>query len=201
MGEKSITSKHDGKEKAMITYNICFIRRENQILLLNRQKSSWMGAWNGVGGKIEQGESPVESVRREVLEETGLSILPDQFEYKGLVTWLVDDYHLGGMHLYKAWLEPSVSYETPLKTSEGILDWKEISWILHPENMGVAANIPDFLPYLLEEEGCFIHHCIFKGHQLVKVHSTPVSSEIETDKHLLEQELLDVAGVCGQRGG
>lgn len=56
----------------MITYNICFIRRGDQILLLNRQKSSWMGAWNGIGGKIEQGESPVESVRREVLEETGL---------------------------------------------------------------------------------------------------------------------------------
>ncbi|MDT2194339.1 NUDIX domain-containing protein [Paenibacillus larvae] len=41
----------------MITYNICFIRRGDQILLLNRQKSSWMGAWNGIGGKIEQGKA------------------------------------------------------------------------------------------------------------------------------------------------
>lgn len=183
----------------MITYNICFIRRGDQILLLNRQKSSWMGAWNGIGGKIEQGESPVESVRREVLEETGLFLQPDKFECKGLVTWLGDDRKLGGMYLYKACLDKSVTYETPLKTREGILDWKDITWILHPENRGVAVNIPEYLPYLLEEKGCFIHHCNFRGYQLVNVNSRPVSPEIETDKNLLEQELLDIAGVNGQR--
>ena len=32
------------------------------------------GKWNGLGGKFEAGESPEECVRREVLEESGLSI-------------------------------------------------------------------------------------------------------------------------------
>ncbi|MDT2305198.1 hypothetical protein P7H21_16295 [Paenibacillus larvae] len=40
------------------------------------------------------------------------------------------------MYLYKACLDKSVTYETPLKTREGILDWKDITWILHPENRG-----------------------------------------------------------------
>ena len=32
------------------------------------------GKWNGLGGKVESGESPEECVIREVLEESGLSI-------------------------------------------------------------------------------------------------------------------------------
>jgi 8-oxo-dGTP diphosphatase len=32
------------------------------------------GKWNGLGGKFEPGETPEECVRREVLEESGLTI-------------------------------------------------------------------------------------------------------------------------------
>lgn len=32
-----------------LKYTICFIKRGDEILLLNREKSSWMGSWNGVG--------------------------------------------------------------------------------------------------------------------------------------------------------
>lgn len=52
--------------------------------MLNRHKPVWMGIWNGVGGKIEMGETPLEGVLREVEEETGLQI--EQIEYKGTVT-------------------------------------------------------------------------------------------------------------------
>ncbi|WJH35841.1 hypothetical protein N6H14_07935 [Paenibacillus sp. CC-CFT747] len=43
----------------MFRYTICFIRRGNRILLLNRNAPAWMGAWNGVGGKLEPGEAPL----------------------------------------------------------------------------------------------------------------------------------------------
>lgn len=57
----------------MVEYTICFLKQGDKILLLNREKPQWMGAWNGVGGKIEQGETPLVSALREIKEETGLA--------------------------------------------------------------------------------------------------------------------------------
>ncbi len=54
---------------------ICYIRREDQFLLLLKTSGKFGGGfWNAPGGKIEEGESPEEAARREVLEETGLSV-------------------------------------------------------------------------------------------------------------------------------
>ena len=62
-------------------------------------------------------------------------------------------------------------YETPRKTAEGILDWKEISWILHPHNTGVASNLPKFLPKMLDDDRLYEHKCIFRGSVLQGVDS------------------------------
>lgn len=156
----------------MLRYTICFIKQGNKILLLNREKPDWMGMWNGVGGKIEAGETPIENIKREIYEETGIEI--EKVEDKGIVTWTVDGVKTGGMHLYLVELPMTVLYETPRKTDEGILDWKEIDWILHPDNIGVAHNIPYFLPIMLREDSCYEHHCVFENGRLVEVSSNPL---------------------------
>ena len=54
---------------------LCYIEREGKLLLLYRNKKENdpnEGKWIGVGGKIEEGETPDECVLREVMEETGL---------------------------------------------------------------------------------------------------------------------------------
>lgn len=45
-----------------------------QVLLLRRDLAPYSGRWSLPGGKVEPGERLVDAVRREVLEETGLSI-------------------------------------------------------------------------------------------------------------------------------
>ena len=42
-----------------LLYTLGFIRCKdnNKILLLNRNKSPWMGLYNGVGGKLQSGET------------------------------------------------------------------------------------------------------------------------------------------------
>ena len=66
----------------MYKYTICFIRKGNKILLLNRNKKPNMGMWNGVGGKIEDNETPYEGIIRETLEETGIDL--PSVTYKGM---------------------------------------------------------------------------------------------------------------------
>jgi 8-oxo-dGTP diphosphatase len=54
---------------------ICYIRQGDEFLLLLKKSGKFGGGfWNGPGGKIKNGESSENAARREVLEETGLSI-------------------------------------------------------------------------------------------------------------------------------
>ena len=56
---------------------LCYINDGKRTLMLHRIKKEndmHEGKWNGLGGKLEQGESPEECVVREVYEESGLTI-------------------------------------------------------------------------------------------------------------------------------
>ena len=60
---------------------LCYIRKNNQTLMLHRikkDKDIHQGKWNGLGGKLEQGEMPEDCVIREVKEESGLIIKEPQ---------------------------------------------------------------------------------------------------------------------------
>lgn len=51
-----------------------FDDRRQQVVLLIRNSPAWQkGKFNGVGGKIEQGEKPVEAMVREFEEEAGVA--------------------------------------------------------------------------------------------------------------------------------
>ncbi len=151
-------------------YTICFIKRNDEILLLNRENDSWMGCWNGVGGRLEDGESPTECILREVHEETGIT-LSDVTDC-GVVTWMIDGVNREGMHIYLAEMKECFDYKTPLTTDEGILDWKYIDWILNPKNSGIAGNIPHILPYILGDMKRYHHHRTKMEGRMVEINSS-----------------------------
>lgn len=89
----------------MLNTSLCYIEKDSQYLMLHRIKKEHdynKDKWIGIGGKFEEGESPEECARREVLEETGLSI--GILEYRGLVTFLSydenDELFTEFMHLF-----------------------------------------------------------------------------------------------------
>ncbi len=57
----------------MQNYVLGFAIADDLVLLIEKQRPKWQkGKLNGVGGKVEDGESSADAMRREFLEETGV---------------------------------------------------------------------------------------------------------------------------------
>ncbi|AUD65323.1 hypothetical protein BK011_06330 [Tenericutes bacterium MZ-XQ] len=153
----------------MFKYTLAFLVRKNEILVINRNKSPWMGSWNGLGGKIHEDETPLSCVYREVFEETGLNLDINKFIFKGCVTWNVFNANGQGLYIYIYHLDHNFEFITPKKVDEGILDFKDIKWLSDFDNEGVAKNIPCFLPKIMSDKKLYEFECIFKDKILIKV--------------------------------
>lgn len=72
----------------MTLATICYIDNGEGLLLMHRNKKPndvHEGKWISVGGKLEKGESPEDCARREILEETGLTV--KTMDLKGIITF------------------------------------------------------------------------------------------------------------------
>ena len=142
-----------------LKYTICFIFLHNQVLMLNRLKKPNMGLWNGVGGKIEMGETPLMGIKREITEETGIILEDSKILSCGKVCWFNegDPLNYGGMYLFRADL---LSYDDRLlqQTDEGILCFKKVDWVLDDHNLGIVSNIRFFLPYVCDDQRQYQHN-------------------------------------------
>lgn len=54
--------------------SLCFLEQNNQLLLLKRKFPPNQEKWVAIGGKLKPFETSRQAVKREVLEETGISI-------------------------------------------------------------------------------------------------------------------------------
>lgn len=92
----------------------------NQYLMLHRTKKANdinHGKWIGIGGKFEYGESPMECLEREVLEESGQALSTTVF--RGVVTFIYANQEPMYIFLYTGKLENDEVGET----REGDLAW------------------------------------------------------------------------------
>lgn len=67
---------------------LCYVQNGDETLMLHRVKKDndmHEGKWNGLGGKVEAGETPETCAIREVKEESGLDVFNPQF--KGFITF------------------------------------------------------------------------------------------------------------------
>ena len=147
-----------------LSYTICFCIAADKVLMLHRIKPPNPSLWNGVGGKIEPGETPEQANFREVLEETEIDLNnAKEVFYAGTVTWDTlwkGTTKPGGMYCYIAELPEDAIDSKIRNTNEGKLEWKPIEWAIDKNNTEVVKNIPHFLPEMLKKGTPKNHHGI-----------------------------------------
>lgn len=129
---------------------------DDEVLMLHRNspdrpRDFHAGKWNGLGGKCERGESPLDCAVREFREESGMAVSLERFHAQGVVTfpnfkpkkcedWLV--------FLFTVDLN---GFETPenLPCAEGTLRWIRTSEVMA---LNLWSGDREFLPKVLAGE-------------------------------------------------
>ena len=94
---------------------LCMVSRGDRLLLQNRVKTDWRG-YCFPGGHVEPGESVVESVIREMKEETGLTV--SNLHLCGIKQFPID----GGRYLVFFFKTDSFTGEL-ISSDEGKMEW------------------------------------------------------------------------------
>lgn len=151
----------------MIFATLCYIRHAGKNLMIHRvkkQNDMHAGKWNGLGGKLEPGETPEECAIREIREESGL--VASSPLLKGILTFPAFD----GIEDWYAFVFVVREFEGQLIDSrEGILRWVDNSEVLDLE-LWEGDRI--FIPWLdrpgffsgkfIYQDGCLVdHHVVF----------------------------------------
>ena len=141
---------------------VCYLRRDDSYLFLyrNKKKNDYNhGKWIGVGGHLEENETPDLAAIREVKEETGLNV--NSLSLMGEILFIDNDYE-EMMFVY----EITDFSGSLIECDEGELRWIPIKDIYHyPMWEGDKA----FLPHLINHDGYFKMRIKYSNGELISV--------------------------------
>ena len=128
---------------------LVYIVKDGKTLMIHRckrEEDAHLGKYNGLGGKFEKGESPLECAKREVFEESGLTL--SKIILKGTLIFPEFD------KLKRDWMvfvyrADDYSGEIKIENPEGTLQWIPNDKIL---------DLP-----LWEGDRHFLKHPVFKS--------------------------------------
>ena len=127
-----------------------FTKDYKKVLMVKRNKPPYKNCWNGIGGKIEENETEIQTAIRECYEETSIQLVNPKL----FITYIYPETN----ELNKG-TNLSVLYdfidEVPVESNyEGIYEWKDIGFALDFNNKELAglANISQFIKEIFDIE-------------------------------------------------
>lgn len=136
---------------------MCFIFYEDEVLLLKAsKKKEWTGMYDPVGGHIERGESVIAAAKREIKEETNLTV--DNAKLRGIV-------HVSNFFDKNVMMFVTASYTTSKQVQsneEGELEWINIKNL---DKLNIFEDVKPILKHVLEmkETEIFVGASEFDG--------------------------------------
>ncbi len=129
----------------------------SQVLMIHRNKRPHdihFGKYNGLGGKLEQGEDVVSGMRREILEESGL--VADCCVLRGTISWPGfgkngEDW-FGFIFRIESW-----QGEVLPGNDEGTLEWVPLSSL---STLSLWPSDHKFLPMVFDTDPRPFHGCM-----------------------------------------
>ncbi len=150
----------------VIPRTLCFVLNGDDVLLMKRAPTRrvFPNRYNGVGGHIEHDETPEEGAKREILEETGLT---------------VSDIRLCGIHhidageqtgiLLFVFIAHSTTRDVVGDEREGTLHWIHKTDI---QSLDLVEDLPQILPYALnmpDNSPPYFAHVSYDVHDRIQI--------------------------------
>lgn len=147
----------------MKLYTVVYLIKNEKILMLYRNKKVNdinYGKWLGVGGHIEEYESPYECAVREVKEETGYTV--NSLDYRGLITFILDNNETEYIFVFS-----SKDFSgNQIECNEGELHWVDKEDLM---NLNIWESDYDFIEKIKNDDmELFMLKNLYKNMKLVE---------------------------------
>ncbi len=122
-----------------------FDQARDHVLLIKKMRPAWQrDRFNGIGGKVEEGETFLQAMIRECWEETGISTEARGLEWQHFATLLGENYHMEIFALFSQTVFYAIQRtDEPLQ----ILPHRNL-----PESR-IMPNLPVLISLALDESG------------------------------------------------
>ncbi|XP_071616984.1 oxidized purine nucleoside triphosphate hydrolase [Heliangelus exortis] len=150
-------------------FTLVLVVQPPRVLLGMKKRGFGVGLWNGFGGKVQPGESIEEAARRELLEESGLTV--DTLQKLGQITFeFVGNPELMEVHIFRA----DDFHGEPTESEEMRPQWFQLDEV--PFNSMWADDIYWF-PLVLQKK-LFRGYFKFQGQDTILEHTLKEVEEI-----------------------
>ncbi|MDB6154100.1 MAG: hypothetical protein JWL90_2553 [Chthoniobacteraceae bacterium] len=137
--------------------NLCFILKDDRLLLIHKKRGLGAGKVNAPGGKLEPGESAYDSAIREAREEVGVT--PLGIEPRGELSFQFTD----GYSLFCTVFLGNDLIGEPIETDEATPFWADVNALPYDQ---MWEDDRHWLPLLLEGKS-FVGLFVFDGETML----------------------------------
>lgn len=132
-----------GEVRSKLAACVALVDKDDLALLVQRQNTDWAnGLWGVPGGIIEPGESALSAACRELREEVGVTISPEDLEFNEVVHFIQNEYDVVTFYFTCRRWKGEVRNSEPGKAFD--IDWFSLDNLpdsLISHNYQVLSNI------------------------------------------------------------